>query len=118
MDGNTDTLPEADSVHLTVPGGPSARPAPPVESSLEIVLFKQPQFPSEDQLASLSSLFSTPETPPMEVSKHIGSWQHSRFVVIWNLPVSYLWDNIVYWSVSLLPHLETENKVLERILQP
>ncbi|KAF8951229.1 hypothetical protein BDZ97DRAFT_1932663 [Flammula alnicola] len=79
--------------------------------------------PSVDAFASpmkldmerLGSLFPPPTSPGIPVLKKIGSraqGSETRYLMIWNLPVCYVWVDVVAWIESLPIRLETVQRVL------
>jgi hypothetical protein len=94
-------------------GGPNQHNA--VASSSTTVAPFTPNIPTGSQLSTLQNLFPVPTHPPIPVASVISQNTHGPCLAIWNLPPYYLWEDVVAWTLSLLPKIG--NPPLDRILR-
>ncbi|KJA15698.1 hypothetical protein HYPSUDRAFT_58654 [Hypholoma sublateritium FD-334 SS-4] len=69
-------------------------------------------FPAHDSVAlnSLQNMFPAATTAPVPIIENLDDRVKSRYLMIWNLPVYYVWQNVVDWTTAVLqrignPHL-------------
>lgn len=69
-------------------------------------------FPAHDPaaLTTLQNMFPAVTTAPVPIIEDLDERVKSRYLMIWNLPVYYVWQNVVEWTTAVLqrvgnPHL-------------
>lgn len=83
-------------------------PPPPEVPSASTSTIPAPfVFPAQDPetVASLTELFPAASVAPVEVAENVEARTLSRFLILWNLPTYYIWQHVVNWVCSVLPHI-------------
>ena len=76
-----------------------------------------PTFPERDSnaLIALQELFPAATEAPVALIEDLDERASSRCLLIWNLPVYYLWENVIRWTKGVLQRIG--NPKLERIVR-
>lgn len=64
-------------------------------------------FPTQDPetVASLREMFPAPTAAPVAIAGGVEARTLSRYLMLWNLPVYYIWQHIINWVCSILPRI-------------
>jgi len=65
----------------------------------------------------LSALFPVPTSTDIPLNSIISPSSQSRFLLIWNLPVHFVWNSVVQWIETCISYLGKSKLVLERVVR-